>query len=81
MIGKGKRPRDTNQLAKFIVDVTTEQVPAPDPHKGKNPALAKAGALGGKKGGKVRDQLLTAEQKRQIAVKAARARWKTQGDG
>jgi hypothetical protein len=26
-IGKGKRPRDTNQLAKFIVDVTTEQIP------------------------------------------------------
>jgi len=24
-IGKGKRPRDTNQLAKLIVDVTTEQ--------------------------------------------------------
>jgi hypothetical protein len=30
-IGKGKRPRDTNHLAKFIVDVTTGQVDLPDP--------------------------------------------------
>lgn len=35
-IGKGKRPRDTNQLAKFIVDVTTGQIDAPDPNAGKN---------------------------------------------
>jgi hypothetical protein len=28
-IGKGKRPRDTDQLAKFIVDVTAGQLPAP----------------------------------------------------
>jgi len=35
-IGKGKRPRDTNQLAKFIVDVTTGQAAIPDPYQGKN---------------------------------------------
>jgi hypothetical protein len=37
-IGRGKRPRDTNQVAKLIVDVTTEQVDLPDPDAGKNPA-------------------------------------------
>ena len=80
-IGKGKRPRDTNQLAKFIVDVTTETILAPDPHAGKNPVAAESGALGGKKGGKARAEVLTAEQRRQIAVKAAQARWKTKKDG
>jgi hypothetical protein len=79
-IGKGKRPRDTNQLAKFIVDVSTEQVPPPDPHEGKDWVAVKSGAAGGKKGGKARAQVLTAEQRRQIAVKAARARWKSRED-
>jgi hypothetical protein len=79
-IGKGKRPRDTNQLAKFIVDITTEQVPSPDPYKGKNPTAVKSGAAGGKKGGKARAQVLSAEQRRQIAVKAAQARWKSRED-
>jgi hypothetical protein len=35
-----------------------------------------AGSKGGNKGGHARALVLTAEQKRQIAVKAARARWK-----
>lgn len=35
-IGKGKRPRDTNQLAKFIVDVTTGQADIPDPNAGES---------------------------------------------
>jgi hypothetical protein len=42
-IGKGKRPRDTNQLAKFIVDVTTGEVPVPDPNAGKNSVLVAMG--------------------------------------
>src|SRR5437660_597095 len=74
-IGKGKRPRDTNQLAKFIVDVTTGQVPAPDPSAGKNPSAVKFGSQGGKKGGKARAKRLTPEQRRQIAKSAARVRW------
>jgi hypothetical protein len=41
-------------------------------------AKQKAGSKGGKKGGKARAQVLTAEQKRQIAVKAAQARWRKQ---
>jgi hypothetical protein len=52
-IGTGKRPRDTNQLAKFIVDVTTETILAPDPHAGKNPVAAESGALGGQKAEKL----------------------------
>jgi hypothetical protein len=75
-IGKGKRPRDTNQLAKFIVDVTTGQVEAPDPLSGKNAALSRAGSIGGKKGGKARAQKLSPAKRKAIAKNAAQARWK-----
>jgi len=74
-IGKGKRPRDTNQLAKFIVDVTTEQVPVPDPHEGKNPVAARSGAMGGIKGGPARAAKLTPLERKKIAALAARKRW------
>jgi hypothetical protein len=46
--------------------------PAPD---GKNPAAVALGRLGGKKGGPARAARLTKEQRREIAKKAARARW------
>jgi len=74
-IGKGKRPRDTNQLAKFIIDVTTGQVGLPNPDAGKNPAAMKFGSQGGKKGGKARAKRLTPEERRHIASAAAKARW------
>jgi len=38
-------------------------------------AAVTLGRLGGKKGGKARGKALTAEQRREIAKKAARARW------
>jgi hypothetical protein len=42
----------------------------------KNPHAAALGRLGGLKGGPARADALTAEQRRVIARKAARARWK-----
>lgn len=42
----------------------------------KNPHAAALGRLGGLKGGPARAAVLTAQQRRAIAVKAARARWK-----
>jgi hypothetical protein len=74
-IGKGKRPRDTNQLAKFIVDVTTGQVDLPDPDAGKNPAAVALGKLGGAKGGKARAAKLSPAKRKQIAKKASAKRW------
>jgi hypothetical protein len=53
-IGKGKRPRDSNQLAKFIVDLSTGQALTPDPYQGKDVAKVDAGRLGGLSGGKAR---------------------------
>jgi hypothetical protein len=74
-IGKGKRPRDTNQLAKFIVDATTGQVEIPDPDAGKNPAALALSKLGASKGGKARAASLSAKKRKLIAKKAAKARW------
>lgn len=75
MISKGKRPRDTNQLAKWIVDRATGQVAEQDPDEGKDSAAIKAGREGGKKGGKARASKLTPEERKEIAQKAAKARW------
>jgi hypothetical protein len=43
--------------------------------KKKNPAAVALGRLGGLKGGKARAAALSAERRKEIAVKAIRARW------
>ena len=82
-IGKGKRPRDPNQLAKWIVDRSTEQEPEPGaaPTPVPTPSdlsqyMAAIGRKGGLIGGKRRLKTMTKEQRRKVAAKAARARWK-----
>lgn len=74
---KPKRPRDTNQLAKFIVDMATGQIPPTD--DGKNPAAVALGRLGGLKGGPARAKSLTKHKRSEIAKKAAAARWGEKG--
>ena len=74
-----KRPRDTNQLAKRIVDIATgedeDRKPTPE-EEGKDPAAVSLGRRGGLKGGKARAAKLSSERKSQIAKAAAKARWK-----
>jgi hypothetical protein len=74
---KPKRPRDTSQLAKLIVDMATGEAP-PDTvaEDGKNPAAVALGRLGGLKGGKARNKALSPKRKKEIARKAAAARWR-----
>lgn len=73
---KPKRPRDTNQLAKFIVDLATgEAQDTPPPADGKDPAAVALGRKGGLKGGAARAKKLTALERSEIAKKAAKARW------
>lgn len=72
-----KRPRDTNQLAKFIVDLSVGEAKEPDKYKGKNPAAVELGRLGGLKGGKARAEKLSAKKRKEIAQKAAKKRWST----
>lgn len=74
-------PRDPNQLAKLVVDIATgEAAPEPEP-KGpeKNPNAVALGKLGGAKGGKARAAKLTPDERREIAKRAAAARWRTEG--
>jgi hypothetical protein len=73
-----KRPRDPNQLAKFIVDLATgetSEAEAPPELEGKNPAAVALGRMGGLKGGKARAKALSAKRRADIAKKAASNRW------
>jgi hypothetical protein len=70
-----KRPRDTNQLAKHIVDVATGERTDPLPDAGKDPAAVALGHKGGLKGGRARAEKLSGRKRRQIAKKGAAARW------
>ena len=77
---KRSRKPDLNTLAKSIVDQATGEVQAEDflakaEAEGKNIAAVALGRLGGLKGGKARAEKLSAKERRQIAAKAARARW------
>ncbi len=74
-----KKPSDLNQLAKSVVDeATTEEVLAKAIAEGKNPAAVLLGRLGGLKGGKARAAHLSAEQRSEIAKRAAMIRWRVQ---
>ena len=80
-IGKGKRPRDPNQLAKWIVDSSTSETLLPDssaplPSASSLSAyMAAMGRKGGKIGGKRRLLTMTPEARKAAAAKAAQARW------
>ena len=70
MTDKPKRPRDANQLAKFIVDVATGDAADAETKK------AVGQQKGGLKGGTARALALPPEQRSEIARLAAEARWK-----
>ena len=77
------RPKDVNQLAHHLVRLSTEvdagdratETPAPKPPKGLSAYMAALGAMGGKVSGAKRMTNLSVDQRRSIALKAARARW------
>jgi hypothetical protein len=73
---KPKRPRDTNQLAWQIVQEATGQAAKPpDVPDTRNQAAVALSKLGASKGGKARAAALSLRRRKQIAKKAARARW------
>ncbi len=80
-IGKGKRPRDPNQLAKWIVDRSTnevegaEAVTAPIPPSDLSTYMAAIGRKGGQIGGKRRLKTMTKAERSKVAAKAAKTRW------
>ncbi len=80
MARKKKRDHDFSVTAYRIVQEATGQVESketePEVFEGKNPHAVALGRLGGLKGGKVRAEKLTPEQRKEIARVAAKARWK-----
>jgi len=72
---KEKRPRDTNQLAKNIVDLAIGEATEVKPEEVKNPHAVELGRLGGLKGGDARAKKLSAKKRSAIAKKGADARW------
>ena len=73
---RAKRPRDFSQAAKLVIDIATGQVadrpPTPE-EQGKDAAAVERG----RRGGKVRAERMTPEERKasaQAAVKASRSR-------
>ncbi len=72
-----KQPTDPNKLAKSIVDqITSEEQPEQGVLTPEQQAARVLGRKGGLKGGRARAKSLSARQRREIAKKAARSRWK-----
>ncbi len=79
---KKMMPRDASLRALDVVRMVTEETEpeatpeaAPEPEKAKDPAAVALGRKGGLKGGKARAAALSPEKRREIAKKAAAARW------
>ncbi len=75
---KRTRPRDASLRALDVVRHATEEAePAAETPQApkKDPAAVALGRKGGLKGGKARAAALSPEKRREIAKKAARARW------
>ena len=70
-----RESKDINETAFRVVSEATQEDLSPQVEE-KNPAAVALGRLGGLKGGKARAKKLTAEQRKEIAQKAARARWR-----
>jgi hypothetical protein len=69
-----RRVKDVNQLAMEIVSLVTAETEI-EPLPEKNPAAVMLGRLGGLKGGKARAEKLSAQERSDIAKKAAQTRW------
>ena len=67
-------PKETNALAKYILDVTTGAAEKIEPPK-KNLHAQALSALGASKGGKARADALSSSNRKAIAKKAAKVRW------
>lgn len=67
-------PRDTNELARYILDVTTGDAEKIEPPE-KNPHAQALSKLGASKGGQARAKSLSAKKRKDIATKAAKKRW------
>jgi len=72
---KQRRSTDVNQLAQHLVELSTEPTPL-SPPLNISEYMSAIGRKGGKIGGKRRLKTMTAKERKKVAVKAARARWR-----
>ena len=73
---KTPKSKDVNTLAlQIVVEATQDETISDDTPKEKNPAAVALGRLGGLKGGKARANSLSSKKRKEIARKAAEARW------
>lgn len=66
---------DANRIAKSVADLAVGNPVIKDRLPEKNPAAVALGRLGGLKGGKARAEKLSPRRRKQIAKRAALARW------
>lgn len=72
---RSSKQKDTQQLARSVLDtIVPDTEPAKDKPE-KNPAAVSLGRLGGLKGGKARAAKLSPAKRKAIAKKAAAKRW------
>ena len=72
---RSSNQKDTQQLARGVLDAITPDAEPQLDQPEKNPAAVALGRLGGLKGGKARAAKLTAKKRSEIAKKAAAVRW------
>lgn len=76
---RNRMPRDLNQLAKLTVEMSAQALEEPVKPKLRRSeisrVMAEMGRKGGKIGGKRKLTTRTLEQRREVALKAAQARW------
>ncbi|MBS1737896.1 MAG: histone H1 [Bacteroidetes bacterium] len=79
MAKKKKLPADINKRAKSIVDLATNE-DAKTEQDAISEAARALGRKGGLKGGVARAESLSAKRRKEIATKAAQARWGNKED-
>ena len=76
---RSSKDHDFTTVARRVVEQAIGEkldgTPLDDPNNGKNPHAVALGRLGGAKGGKARAESLSPRKRKQIAKKAAEARW------
>jgi hypothetical protein len=72
---RSSKQKDTQQLARSVLDTVAPDADAKPDEKAKNPAAVALGRLGGLKGGKARAAKLSKAKRSAIAKKAAATRW------
>ncbi len=72
---RSSKQKDTQQLARSVLDAVVLDAEPKKATKKKNPAAVALGRLGGQKGGKARAAKLSPARRKAIAKKAAAKRW------